>query len=238
MLFCITKMQKHSPQKPCLTPGAAADKQNSGRRCPTSALETLQPTAALPGSSEVQNKPCWTWGKILRGWAILCVHCNHIEHLSVSSAGCKRSRAWVTSTPGLLCWSVPLRLASLPAKWNYRMIKTLPTLASTDKMFPARTLLTGIRRAALLQLNLCSQPQRDWAAPWVCFNWSKVTEKTPGLHHITLRPTQLRRTMSVLGFLKPCWNTNMSPNPPCKYRCRLPFLLLPLQATTVFLCWK
>lgn len=40
MLSCITKF---SLQKPCLTTGAAADKQNAGGRCPTSALETLQP---------------------------------------------------------------------------------------------------------------------------------------------------------------------------------------------------
>lgn len=223
MLFCITKLQKCSPQKPCLTPGAAADKQNAGRRCPTSALETLQPAASLPGSSEVQNKPGWTWGKILQGWAILCVHCNYIQHLSVSSAGycsascCKRSRAWVSSAPGLLCWSGPARLTSLLAKWNYTgIIKTLPTLPSKDQIFPARAFIAGIRRAALLQLNLCSQPQCDWAASWMCFSWGKTTEKTLGLYHVTLRPTQLRITTSVLGLLKSYWNTNMSPYPPCK----------------------
>lgn len=94
--------------------------------------------------------------------------------------------------------------------WNeVGIIKKFPTLPPKDKIFPAGVFITGIRFR--VQLKLCSQPQGDWAAVWLCLSWGKATEKMLELCHITLRPAQLRVTISLLGSLKSHWNTSPCP---------------------------
>lgn len=112
MQFCRTRPKKGYPQKSRLTPGGAWEKQNAGRRHPTSAPLQLFLATVDSKISHAEHKE--KFSKVEQYSVSIAVtfnicQCPH-QAPAVHLAG------WGYLNPGVLCWSSPLRLAAILAK--------------------------------------------------------------------------------------------------------------------------